>query len=77
MRKLLEFQFFWHGAKNPIVPYTFAYNIYEDMKSIYENDKDTFVFILDEKAGHNLSQPRVLQTVSWFETYLQRAGQKI
>lgn len=68
---------FWHGAKDSIVPYTFAYNFYEDMKSTYENDNDKFVFILDEKAGHKVSRPGVLKTVDWFEKHLQPSVQII
>lgn len=61
---------FWHGAKDSIVPYRFAYDFYKDMKSTYENDQDKFVFILDEQAGHKVSRSGVLQTVNWFERYL-------
>lgn len=68
---------FWHGAKDPIVPYTFAYNFYQDTKPAYENDKDKFVFILDENAGHKVSRPGVLQTVNWFEKYFQPSVQII
>ena len=68
---------FWHGAKDTIVPYTFAYNFYKDMKSTYENEKDKFIFILDEKAGHKVSRSGVLQTVNWFEKHLQPSVQII
>lgn len=68
---------FWHGAKDATVPYTFAYHFYEDMKPIYENDKDKFIFILDEKAGHKVSRSGVLQTVDWFEKYFHSSGQII
>ena len=44
--------------------YTFAYNFYQDIKPIYENDKDKLMFILDEKVGHKVSRSGVLETVS-------------
>lgn len=62
---------FWHGKKDPLVPYSFTYQFYESIKPYYENVPEKLVFITDERAGHKVSREGVLKTVEWFETYLK------
>ncbi|MFJ8267458.1 prolyl oligopeptidase family serine peptidase [Peribacillus asahii] len=68
---------FWHGAKDQVVPYKFAHDFYQHIKSNYESEPDHLMFILDEKAGHKVSRFGVLQTVAWFDKHLQPTIQKV
>ena len=68
---------YWHGMKDPIVPYQYAYRFYEGVKTGYnELDEDKIHFILDRNAGHKVSREGVLQTADWFERHLKPAVQK-
>lgn len=67
---------FWHGAKDQVVPHTFAYNFYKTIKATYK-DENSFVFYLDEKADHKVSREGVLQTVDWFVKNLKSIKQNI
>ena len=62
---------FWHGKKDPIVPYTYAYDFYQKVKENYSEHPDRIRFILDHHAGHKVSREGLLATVNWFEEYLQ------
>jgi len=62
---------FWHGKKDPIVPYTYAYDFYQKVKENYLEHPDRIRFILDHHAGHKVSREGLLATVNWFEEYLQ------
>lgn len=62
---------FWHGKKDPIVPYTYAYDFYQKVKKNYSEHPDRIRFILDHHAGHKVSREGLLATVNWFEEYLQ------
>ncbi|MFE8696337.1 esterase [Cytobacillus sp. FJAT-53684] len=61
---------FWHGKKDPIVPFPSTYHFYETIKPLYQNDREKLQFIIDEKAGHKVSVEGVAQTVRWFETFV-------
>ncbi|PLR87396.1 esterase [Bacillus sp. V33-4] len=61
---------FWHGKKDPVVPYQPAYHFYESMKPAYQDAPDRLKFISDEKAEHKVSMEGIASTVKWFETYL-------
>ncbi|WP_141432826.1 alpha/beta fold hydrolase [Bacillus sp. 03113] len=61
---------FWHGKNDTVVPHSFAYHFYEDIKPMYRNDPDKLLFISDEKAGHKVSHEGVMETIHWFETHL-------
>jgi len=62
---------FWHGKKDSIVPYTYAYDFYQKVKENYSEHPDRIRFILDHHAGHKVSREGLLATVNWFEEYLQ------
>jgi uncharacterized protein len=66
---------FWHGAKDPVVPYQNAYEFYESVRTAYEHSKDKLSFILDERAEHKVSRKGVIQTAEWFERHLMPAVQ--
>ncbi|CAM4059430.1 esterase [Lederbergia lenta] len=58
---------FWHGMKDPVVPFKPTYEFYERIK---KGNADTFKFIVDEKAGHKVSREALLETVAWFVEHL-------
>lgn len=62
--------FFWHGKKDTIVPYQYAYSFYESVKEQYKEHPERLTFLLDENAEHKVSREGLLKTVSWFETFL-------
>ena len=61
---------FWHGAKDPVVPYQQAYAFYEKLQDKYKKENVSLTFILDEKAGHNVPNKGVVETVNWLVKYL-------
>lgn len=61
---------FWHGVKDPVVPFTFSYKFYESILPLYEKESDKIKFIRDERADHKVSREGVLQLVDWFSTHL-------
>lgn len=65
---------FWHGKKDPQVPYDFAYEFYQRIKPDFQEEPDKLRFITDEKAGHNVSLAGVNAAVQWFKNYLLDEG---
>lgn len=61
---------FWHGVKDPVVPYNYSYQFYKSIKPLYEGNLDKLHFITDEKADHKVSREGVVGLVDWFEKYL-------
>ncbi|WP_210364605.1 esterase [Bacillus sp. REN3] len=66
---------FWHGKKDPIVPYHAAHDFYQQIRKNYLGNEDRLMFITDEQAGHNVTNKGVKSTVNWFEKHL--AGIKV
>jgi uncharacterized protein len=61
---------FWHGKKDPVVPYHYAYDFYQNMKELYSGHEEDLQFILDEHGEHKVSREGVLATVRWFDKYI-------
>jgi fermentation-respiration switch protein FrsA (DUF1100 family) len=61
---------FWHGKKDPIVPFSYTYDFYETIKPLYKDNPEKLIFITDENSGHKVSREGQLKTVEWFERYL-------
>lgn len=61
---------FWHGKKDPRVPYPLTFKFFESIKPQYQNTPEKLKFITDEKAGHNVTIDGVKATVKWFEHHL-------
>ncbi|WP_026574506.1 alpha/beta fold hydrolase [Bacillus sp. UNC438CL73TsuS30] len=61
---------FWHGKKDPIVPYSLTYQFYEGIMSSYSQNPERLAFITDEHAGHKVSRDGLIATVDWFAKYL-------
>ncbi|MET3696282.1 hypothetical protein SAMN05877753_103474 [Bacillus oleivorans] len=62
---------FWHGEKDPIVPFQSAYSFYEKIKNRYRNEEH-LQFYRDSHADHKVSRFGVLKTAEWFEQYLKK-----
>jgi uncharacterized protein len=61
---------FWHGKKDPLVPYPLTHQFFEKVKPNYQDDPEKIRFITDQRAGHNVSLEGVEATVDWFIHYL-------
>lgn len=61
---------FWHGKKDPLVPYPLAYQFFESIRNEYSKNPERLRFITDEHAGHKVSRKGLKATVNWFEKYL-------
>lgn len=61
---------FWHGKKDPVVPYTLAFEFYNKLKQNQNIASNQLQFITDEHAGHKVSREGVLNTVNWFTNTL-------
>ena len=57
---------FWHGKKDPIVPYALTYQFYQSIK----DDCGNIHFITDDQADHKVSREGLKATVEWFEKHL-------
>ena len=58
---------FWHGKKDPIVPFQPTYDFYESIKGDYKKNPTHLHFIVDEEAEHKVSREALLRTVDWFD----------
>lgn len=63
---------FWHGKKDPMVPYPLTYEFYETIKDGYKHNKEKLKFITEDHAGHNVSLAGVSGTIEWFKRYLKQ-----
>ncbi|MEH7255182.1 prolyl oligopeptidase family serine peptidase [Neobacillus niacini] len=61
---------FWHGKKDPVVPYTLTSQFYQSVKDFYEKKPENIHFITDEFADHKVSREGIKATVDWFEKHL-------
>lgn len=61
---------FWHGKKDPVVPFTYTYDFYESIKPLYRDHPEKLQFIVDEHSGHKVSREGLIKTVEWFDQYL-------
>jgi uncharacterized protein len=61
---------FWHGKKDPIVPFEFTYQFFESIKKDYEKLPENLHFIVDERADHKVSREGLKTTIEWFEKFL-------
>jgi hypothetical protein len=61
---------FWHGKKDPIVPYPLTYQFFELVKQDYRQTPEKINFITDEQIGHKVTREGLKATVEWFERFL-------
>jgi uncharacterized protein len=65
---------FWHGVKDPVVPYSYTYQFYESIRPLYQESPEKLKFISDVKADHKVSREGVLSLVDWLEKYLNESA---
>jgi uncharacterized protein len=61
---------FWHGKRDNVVPFSYAYEYYDSIKQYYHQTPQLLEFISDEKADHKVTRDGVFKTVEWFEKHL-------
>lgn len=61
---------FWHGKRDPVVPFQPTYDFYQQIKDDYKENPEKIKFIIDEQADHKVSREALLETVAWFGKYL-------
>ena len=62
--------YFWHGQKDPVVPYAPTYKFYESIKESYADRPGKLVFVSDKAAGHAVTRPGLLGAVQWLASQL-------
>lgn len=60
---------FWHGDKDPIVPFDHSYTFYQAARDMYKNKKQLH-FIKEVGRDHKVSRFAILETVKWFKKHL-------
>ncbi|RDI47792.1 esterase [Falsibacillus pallidus] len=61
---------FWHGKRDPVVPFEPTYRFYQSIQSEYKGKEEYLQFIIDEKADHKVSREGLLKTAEWFDKHL-------
>ncbi|MBD1380573.1 prolyl oligopeptidase family serine peptidase [Metabacillus arenae] len=61
---------FWHGKKDPVVPFQPTYQFFQEIKPDYEQTPELLKFIVDEQADHKVSREGLKETIAWFTAYL-------
>ncbi|WP_431030443.1 alpha/beta fold hydrolase [Lysinibacillus sp. LZ02] len=59
---------FWHGQKDPVVPFQMTYPFYDTL--VQQGRAQTVRYIVDEKAGHAVSRAGVLAVTDWLAQHL-------
>lgn len=62
---------FWHAKNDNVVPYSFAYPFYQNIKENYVDNPEKVQFITDEYSGHKVSKAGVNAAVDWFSEFLK------
>lgn len=62
--------YFWHGKKDPTVPYKPTYAFYKSVKADYADVPDRLVFVTDKQAAHAVTREGMLGAVNWLATNL-------
>ncbi|MEH7383546.1 esterase [Bacillus sp. JJ1533] len=62
--------FFWHGEKDKMVPFTYTYEFYQEIKPMYKGKQENLSFIADTRADHKVTREGLLASVEWFKKHL-------
>jgi uncharacterized protein len=60
----------WHGKCDQVVPYSYTYEFYEQIKPLYQGKEENLKFISDDTAGHKVTREAFLETVKWFTKHV-------
>ncbi|KGX92671.1 esterase [Pontibacillus halophilus JSM 076056 = DSM 19796] len=61
--------FFWHGDKDPVVPYDHSYQFYNDAIPSYRNP-ESIRFLTEVGRDHKVSTFAITETAKWLEMHL-------
>lgn len=62
--------YFWHGQKDPVVPYVPTYRFYESIRESYADTDGQLVFVSDKDASHAVTRSGLLGAVNWLASHL-------
>lgn len=60
----------WHGKCDQVVPYSYTYEFYEQIKPLYQGKEENLKFISDDTAGHKVTREAFLEAVTWFTKHV-------
>ncbi|WP_407938091.1 esterase [Oceanobacillus iheyensis] len=60
---------FWHGDKDPVVPFEHSFLFYQEVKDTYL-DQQNIKFIKEPGVGHKVSLNGYQEATKWFEKHL-------
>lgn len=60
---------FWHGDKDPVVPFDHSFTFYQEAREKYDRNKDIH-FIREKGRDHKVSRFAILEVVKWFKKHL-------
>lgn len=63
---------FWHSESDHVVPFEPTYKFFLKAKTYYTKQPKNIHFIRDKTSGHKVSRKGVLETVRWFEKFLEK-----
>ncbi|MDQ0216697.1 fermentation-respiration switch protein FrsA (DUF1100 family) [Oikeobacillus pervagus] len=61
---------FWHGKKDPIVPFQNTYDFYLSIQDQYKEHPEDLYFMGEKMSGHKVSRAGTLELVNWFSEKL-------
>ncbi|ALC80707.1 MULTISPECIES: alpha/beta fold hydrolase [Bacillus] len=62
--------FFWHGKRDPYVPFEPTYQFYQQVVPFYADTPKRLEFIADDQAEHKVSSEGLKRAVEWFACHL-------
>lgn len=62
--------YFWHGQKDPVVPFAPTYKFYDAVKTDYADVPERLSFVTDRVAAHAVTRSGMLEAVDWFASHL-------
>lgn len=62
--------FFWHGQKDPTVPFEPTYRFYQELEADYTEMPERIEFMNDKEAAHAVSRAGMLTSVDWLTKHL-------
>lgn len=62
--------FFWHGQKDPTVPFEPTYRFFQEVQADYTAYPERLQFMYDKNAAHAVSREGMLASVDWLARHL-------
>jgi len=67
--------FFWHGEKDPTVPFEPTFHFYEAIRKDYEDVPERLSFMREANSGHAVSRNGMLAASEWLADHLNDSVQ--